>query len=121
MANDQRITIRFEPDVYNKLNRRRFDLRLTWQTLCRSLLQDWYARTNSDDSALISEQIASPPLQQSECEITSLLSEIDKGGELANQLASVLRSGNERAIAIITGAIEVAAFRVERDDLKSGH
>ena len=121
MADDKRINIRFDPEVWDRLDDKRHRERTTFQDVGARLFTDWLDRPKPDNLALFSEKNASPPLHNSDTELTSLLTEIDKEGGLANQLAAVLRSGNEKAIAIITGAIEVAAFRVERDDLKSGH
>ena len=105
------INIRVPELLYRKWKRIVSDEDDSWQRIGMDLFGRYFQQKEQKLSSL----------QNAECEITSLLSEIEPKGDLANRLASVLRSGNERAIAIITGAIEVADFRVKRDDLKSGH
>ena len=98
MPDDKRITIRFDPAVWDRLDDKRHGQRTTFQDVGARLFADWLGAPKSDRLVPISEQIAPPIATESDSEIYSLLSRLNiKQEDLGGDLLKILKS--DKALA----------------------
>jgi len=109
MKDERRISLRLEPEFYDRLDDKRHGLKTSFQKIGVGLLEGWLAEhrtvAESGPSAVPQPIYSKGGMAKPGLAVAELLSPEDR-----TRLATILKSGNEKALKRLADSLDLIAY-----------